>query len=410
MGRLARHFEKLGLMPVASGGPSAAVLADAENVKLEPGSALCIPFMTGDIMMEGLGTCTEVDGSRVLGFGHSMFSEGSVELPLATGVVHTVIPSVMRSNKIGAALRNVGTLLGDENSGIFGLVGKSPEMIPVEVVVRDIRGERSYHYQLVQEDFFTAALLGTVVMESAYAHSDLPKEHTVRYALETEFKDVGTFRSSNFASQSGIGNMGVEAVMPVSGLMNAPFGRAKVARARAEITIDDGAHLAKLDQADLTRSVYKPGETVSVNVRWQHYLSDPQYTRASYELKLPMDLPDGEYQLTVGSSTAHLMTLRSEKPHLFDVDSLGEMLRTFNMMASFPDNRIYLHLTLPNKGLAVKDAEMPELPSFRRQILLAAGTGDVTSYTESLVTAHETSFVVDGQASLRVKVSRRADQ
>ncbi len=410
MERLARPFEKLGLIPLASGGPSAAAVADADSVKLEPGSVLCVPFVSGDIMMEGLGTCTWVEGSRVLGFGHSMFGEGSVELPLATGIVHTVISSVARSNKMGAALRNVGTLLGDENSGIFGLVGKSVPMVPLEVVVRDIRGEQTFRYNLVQERLFTPLLLGTAIMESAYSHSDLPREHHVRYSMEIEFKDLGTYRVSNFSSQSGVSPMATESATPVGSLMDSPFGRAKLVRARGEVTIEPGARLAELEDASLVKNVFKPGERVAVQVRWRHYMAQPQYTRATYELQLPADLPDGEYNLAVGSSKTHLIALRQEKPHLFDVDSLAEMLKAFNMISSFPDSRLYLHLTLPSSGLAVKDTEMPRLPSYRREMLLASHSSDIHRFTESLLVTHETPFSVSGQASLKVKVSRRADQ
>jgi hypothetical protein len=103
MSVLKKRFQKAGMEPVVSGAAGAYDKAKAGEVKLEPGSVLCIPFMTGDIMMEGLGTCTEVFGDRILGFGHSMFGDGSVELPISTGIVHTVIPSVMRSKRLMAA-------------------------------------------------------------------------------------------------------------------------------------------------------------------------------------------------------------------------------------------------------------------------------------------------------------------
>lgn len=409
MARLGRYFEKYGLTPVASGGVGEGVV-DVDSVKLEPGSALTIPFVTGDIMMEGLGTCTWTDGDRVLGFGHSMFGEGSVELPLATGVVHTVISSVMRSNKVGAALKTVGTLYGDENSGIFGVTGPAPAPIPVEVVVRDIRGEQTFKFMLVQEQFFTPMLLGSSIMESVLSHSDPPKEHTIRYALETEFKDHGTFRTSNFTSMGGVGGLGQDAMLSTMGMLNAPFGKAKVVRARAEVTIEKGAKLAQIDQCTLPRSRFKPGETVVVRMRWRHYMSEPLYSTADYELKLPEDLPDGEYDLMVGSSNANLMAIRQERPYLFQVDSLQRMLKAYNLMASFPDNRLYLRLSLPTGGLAVRDVEMPELPSYRRQVLLASGRTDVTRFSDALAVAHETPFAVEGSRALKIRVSRRSDQ
>ncbi len=407
---LKSRFARLGLEPVASGGVTAATRQASAGVKLEPGSVLCIPFMTGDVMMEGLGTCTEVMGDRVLGFGHSMFGEGSVSLPLATGVVHTVIPSVMRSNKIGAALEIVGTLYGDENSGIFGLRGRPPRMVPVDVSVQDLRGRREYHYQSVHDENFTPTLLATATMESIFAHNDPPREHTIRYSIETEFDGLGTYRTSNFTSQTGAFNVGSDLALPVSSMMSAPFAKATVSRARVSVTIEPEAHTAVVDQARLDKTAYKPGESVSVQIRWRRYRQEPLFVSESYEFKLPADLPDGDYTLQVGSSSSYLSGLRSRKPHLFRVKSLPEMLEGLNLIGSVADNRLYMTLDLPTGGVAVDRRELPQLPSFRRQILASTQRKDLSRYSDALTVEKEMHFAVNGSASLKVTVSRRADQ
>lgn len=408
--RLRRSFERFGLTPVASGAASEATKTEYADIKLEPGSALCIPMMTGDMNMEGLGTCTEVLGDRVLGFGHSMFSMGSIELPLATGIVHTVIPSVSRSEKLGAAINVVGTLYGDENTGVFGIMGKKPDMIPLEVVVHDLRGTRTYHYQVMREDSFTPMLLGNGAMESVFSHSDPPEEHTVRYSVEVEFEGLGSFKSANFTSQRGAGGAASDLMSPTMSLMNAPFGKARVKSAKAEITIEKGARSASFDEIILPRTVFEPGETVTARVRWFHYRATPAYTTAAYSLDLPKDLPDGDYELMVCAPRTHALAQRVEKPHLYRADNMKDALAAFNRLASNPDNGIYLRLALPEGGLAVDKTEMPELPSFRRQILADGRRSDISRYSEVLAKRYDTEFAVSGGQSFRIRVSRRADQ
>jgi len=85
MSYLQKHMKRCGFMPVVAGQADAATLADARDVKIEPGSVLCIRLMGGDLTAQAIGTCTEVIGNRVLGFGHDLYGEGSVELRLATG-------------------------------------------------------------------------------------------------------------------------------------------------------------------------------------------------------------------------------------------------------------------------------------------------------------------------------------
>jgi hypothetical protein len=395
---------------VASGGATAATQQMANDVRLTPGSVICIPFMTGDLRLEALGTCTEVIGDRVLGFGHSMFGDGSVELPVATGMVHTVIPSVQRSNKLGASLNIVGTLWGDEYSAIFGTTGRAPVMIPYEVDVTDLRGKRSYRYEIVQEQYMTSVMLSIGALEAIYANSAPPIEHTVKYAVEVDFKEMGTFRTDNFTSLSGVFGIIFDVQLPVMAMMDSPFGRAKVDRAKVSLTIEKGARLAVLNEAVLSKKIYKPGETVRIRVRWFHPNRKPSYTHESYDLKLPNDLPDGEYTLVACSASGHLESLRLEKPHWFRVKSLSQMLEAFNRVGSYPENRLYLRLALNRGGLAVDHVEMPDMPSFKREIITASERSDVAPFSEALVKQIETDFAVSGVQSLKIQVNRRADQ
>lgn len=408
VGRLAERFEQLGLTLVASGAAGGAD-APAAGVQLEPGSVLCVALMTGDMNMQALGTCTEVVGDRVLGFGHSLFGKGSVELPLATGMVHTVIPSVMRSNKLGAALETVGTLWGDETTGVFGIRGKAPSLTDVEVTLRDVRAERTYRYQVARDRQITALLLNMALSESIYAHNSLPDEHTVRYSIQVDFEGLGTFRTDNFTSQ--VGSMGVEMdlLFPVLAITNTPYGDVKITRTKVDVSIEPTARQAQIDRIQLPRTVYKPGETIAAHVRWFHYRGQPAYTESVYRLTLPADLRDGEYDLAIGGVEVHLSALRQEKSYLWRVEKLSEILSTLNLVGSFPEDRLYMRLTLPDGGLAVGRVEMPELPSFRQKIVADAKRGDVEPYREALVTQHETGFAVRGGQTFKIKVQQRDD-
>jgi hypothetical protein len=403
-------FDRFSMEPIASGGPSATAQAEAGDVKLEPGSVLCIPLIRGDISADALGTCTEADGNHVLGFGHSLDAKGSIRLPLATGMVHTVVPSVMRSNKLGASLKTVGTLWGDESSGIFGIVGEAPPMVPVEVTIEDRRGKNTFHYEVARDESLTAELTAAAVMETIYSHSDLPKEHTISYTLETDFDGLGRFKTSNTSSQSGAFGVAMAVMVPTMTMLSSPFGEAAVNKVSVQVKIDEDARSATLDEVTLDRQTYKPGETVNARVRWAHYRKSPTFTEETYSLKLPENLPNGQYQLVVGSSRVHMMALRGEKPHLFRAENLPELLTRLNQISAEPDNRLFLRLTLPKGGLAVKSTEMPDLPSFMTQVYTSAKRSDVQPYREAIVSHHDLPFAAEGGQALTVTVNRRADQ
>jgi len=407
MAWLRDRFEPLGLMPMASGGPGAAGRAMADKVILEPGAVVCIPLMTGDLAIDAVGTCTEVIGDKVLGFGHQMFGRGFVELPMATGMVHGVIPSIIQSWKMGTSLKIVGTLWGDENTGIFGINGSRPRVAPLDVVVNDIRGERSYHYEVVRDRLVTAILIVTGAMESVYAHHYLPQDHVVKYDIQVDFEGLGSFKTSNFTSAVDTYGLTMDLLVPALLMANTPFGEAKVDRVRVNVTIEPVTKAARIDRLYAPKAVYKPGETITARVRWFHLRTEPTYSEDSYKLTLPSDLPDGVYTLIVGSAESHIAALRKAKPHRWRVENLAEVLNVLNLSASFPEDRLYLHLTLPKGGLAIGRVEMPELPSYRRKIVADAKRSDVQPYQEALLVDYETGFAVDGSQSLQIEVKRQ---
>jgi len=110
----------LGFMAVSGAGGTANQAAGGEQraAKLVPGAPLAVPLVTGDITMTAIGTVTEVVGDKVYGFGHSFLGYGAIDLPMATGRIHTVVSSVIRSFKLGSAGEIVGALTADESTAI----------------------------------------------------------------------------------------------------------------------------------------------------------------------------------------------------------------------------------------------------------------------------------------------------
>ncbi|MBN1491701.1 MAG: hypothetical protein JXA69_17440 [Phycisphaerae bacterium] len=403
---MREQFEGSGLEPVASGASGDP--GDFTDAKLEPGATLCVPIMQGDRSMAALGTCTEVIGDRVLAFGHSFYAEGSIELPMATGGIHTIVPSLMTSFKLGASANTVGTLVRDEYTGIYGRLGRGPAMIPCQVRVQEAGEEHTYNYELVHHEFLTPRMLGVALFESLFARRELPKEHTLRYTIDITFENLGAFRSANITSQRGAYGIAADATMPASMLMENEFGHARIERASMTVTVEPTARVAQLERAVLARDRVKPGETIEVQVWWRRFRADP--VASTYTLELPDDLPDGDYELTVCSARAHVAALAREKPYLFRVDSMAQILEAMNLVAGFADDRVFLRLALRDGGLSVGKDVLPDLPSFRQRILADAKRSDVERYKEALVVEHPAPFTVDGSRSFTVKVDKQADQ
>ena len=101
-----------------------------------PGAPLSIAMVTGDFDLSGIGTVTHVEGNRVYGFGHPMFSLGSCEFPLMTGYIHTVYPRASVSMKMGSPLKVVGVSTPTSAPASPAALGPKPDMLPVSVRVK----------------------------------------------------------------------------------------------------------------------------------------------------------------------------------------------------------------------------------------------------------------------------------
>ena len=124
------------MAPMAGGAAPEQVIREEGDKPLVPGAPLSIAMVTGDFDLSGIGTVTHVEGDRVYGFGHPMFSLGACEFPMMTGYIHTVYPRASVSMKMGSPLKVVGVLDTDVSTGVAGRVGPKPDMLPMSVRVK----------------------------------------------------------------------------------------------------------------------------------------------------------------------------------------------------------------------------------------------------------------------------------
>jgi hypothetical protein len=107
----------------------------ASHPTLEPGDAVAVDVMRGDLNLSALGTVTYRDGDRILLFGHPFFQSGDVRLPLSTAHITTVLGSLSSSFKLGVPGTPVGTATQDRRTAVAGRLGPAPRLLPIRVRV-----------------------------------------------------------------------------------------------------------------------------------------------------------------------------------------------------------------------------------------------------------------------------------
>jgi len=130
---LSDELRPAGVIPLQAGG--GRKLGPPAPGHVEPGSAIGVELVRGDMSMVATGTVTYVDGSNVLAFGHPLFGIGEVYLPLVDAEIHAFLPSLAQSFKMSSPLNEVGTLVQDRQSCIIGNLDARTSMLPIDVRV-----------------------------------------------------------------------------------------------------------------------------------------------------------------------------------------------------------------------------------------------------------------------------------
>jgi hypothetical protein len=183
---LERNLGHLGLI-FTQGDAGTAPAEQEETPKetaLEPGAAVCIKFMEGDLSMSGVGTVTAKIGEQVLCLGHAFLGEGTVDLPMALAVVHTVMPRQDRSFKFFSALETVGRFTQDQRTGLLGRLGEEAKMFPVALQVKSELGEETYNVKVIDHPLMTPWLLSSVAYDVISGQRRVPLENTLSYELK----------------------------------------------------------------------------------------------------------------------------------------------------------------------------------------------------------------------------------
>jgi len=407
MALVRKEFGPLGFIPVQGGG--AAATEENQNVKLEPGAALAVRFAEGDIEMSGVGTCTAVIGNTVLGFGHPMFGEGHVSVPMATAVVHYCFPSLMRSFKLASSVKTVGQLTADVQAAVMGTVGALPRMIPIEVRLHraDMQGQETFHCRVFDHPQMTPRIVGMFLLNSLVFDGEFPRQNTLRLRATLALAKrpplvVDNVYSGLTSSQALMEALG-DIVAPVTLLGNNAFGKVDVESITAEFQVTSEATTAAIDAVRLERNDYRPGETLRALVTLRPLRKEPFLQ--TLELKLPDDFPPENATVTVCDASTNERLDRAEAAYRYeprDIDQLVELLRE-----QTPQRRLYLRLQLPDRGVALRGIELPDLPPSMYAVVASPKVTGLSLTGKSLVAHADTQYVVSGTHTLTVLVRPR---
>jgi hypothetical protein len=403
-------FEEMGFSPMQGGGVSDSI----KNIKaeLKPGAAVGGLMVSGDMEIFGLGTLTYINGDTLLAFGHPMFNAGDVQVPMAGGYIHTIMPSLMHSYKMGAPTQTVGTIIQDRTTAIMGKIGEMTEMMPLDLTVQSpgTGRENSYHYNILKTKSVMPWYTMICLFQSLAAYESIEGKYTISVDATINIADHPDVKIHDFLSSEAM--VAVDLAFKIGGtlgqILNNPFQKAQIQGIDVSVDfVSEKVQNATVKGIRLNKSSFRPGETVDITVMLDPYNQDEVFHK--YKFKIPEDAPEGQLILVASSATEATNIERERAPYRFVPESLDQLIQLFNEQGNSRDVELqFLKLEI---GATIKGKEFPSIPPSMLNIISEStqtGMGGINIASIYHRDKIRTNYNIQGFNFIRLKIDRNA--
>ena len=336
---LQRELGLKNLQTSSATKPERGIQLDAT---LEPGSALGVAIIYGDFSLGATGTVTAVDGKRLLAFGHSFTHSGNVNYFMTDA---SVIGSVSGVTGNGVKLAGIGHIIGrvnqDRDSGIAGILGTFPAVVPITVTIHDtaLNKEETYTATIAYNENLIPKLGAAVAYTALSKMADTTAESTVEidFNIKTNAVADGELARKNmFYNTTDVGQVAILELMQALNLVcSNTKEESNIFGVDVNISFEAERRTASIISVTPEKKSVKPGETVNLTVELQPYRKPVEKVTLPYTV--PLTARQGNLALEIhggalvpvnqamAMANAGLITADSNKSY---EDKIKEFLKT----------------------------------------------------------------------------------
>jgi hypothetical protein len=394
---LEQELRPTGLVALQAGGGRKRGPPAAGHV--EPGSAIGVELVRGDMSTVATGTVTYVDGPNVFAFGHPMFGIGEVYLPMVDAEIHAFLPSFSQSFKMSSPLQEVGTLVQDRQSCIIGDLDTRTTMMPVEVRVggpgvdtRVFRAEVARNRRLTP--MLASLVVGNAITDAEPDVTDMVVNVTSKMNVKgyttLELRDQ-LFSSDGISGRALSSSRGLRAM---GELLFNPFEPVVLDRMDVDVRVEFRRDIAEIIGVSLPGDVVHAGDTVPLRVTLRPYAGN------EYVETVPVVIPR-----TVGGDMVKIevATGAQVKPDTAQAESLRGYID--NLRKFYTASSIVVSVQTPDDGASLRGRLLSGLPPAALDTLRP---GNQTRRADAYRVADRTVFpskrLVSGKQELMVFV------
>ncbi|MCP4405911.1 MAG: hypothetical protein GY801_52535 [bacterium] len=349
------------MMPVQGGSMSQADV-DGLDTDLQPGSAVGVQLLRGDMNLSGIGTVTYRDEEKIIAFGHPMFFAGDVKLPMTAAYVHLAVSNYINSFKMASSTKIVGSITQDRLTGISGQIGQLPRMLPLDVNIHSDSSsvaEHNYHFEVAEHRFFSSLFMKVASLNALLSTEKMLGDLTIYTRINIEFKDAPPLAVENhFSGSFGPVPAVIGAFAPLDMLINNRIEPVSFERVSLDMDIKNAISSAEIVSVRVRDHIVHPGEDVETTITLRPY--GREELTVTGNLNIPEDVPQGGLQLFAcdANVTSGFDVLRAQaKYQPKNIKQLKERLQEKSS-----NNTIILSLFHMKPGAVVQGQELPSPP------------------------------------------------
>ena len=378
------------------------------NANIEPGSALGVAIIYGDFSMGATGTVTAVDGNRLLAFGHPFTHSGNVNYFMTDA---SVIGSVSGAAGNGVKLADIGNIIGrinqDRDSGVAGILGTFPAVVPITVTIHDnaLNKEETYNATIAYNENLIPKLGAAVAYTALSKMADSTAESTVEvdFNIKTNAVADGELTRKNmFYNASDVGQVAILELMQALNLVcSNTKEESNIFGVNVNISFDTERRTASIISVTPDKKVVKPGETINLIVELQPYRKPVEKVTLPYTV--PLTARQGNLSLEIhggalvpvnqAMANAGLITADSNKSY---EDKIKDFLKTGK------NNQLVVEVGGSNEPKTEKQIRQEIAQAKRAQARLKKA-GLPTKKADSKV---ETNYIIDNVMRTTLSVEK----
>jgi len=355
----APQFASAGIVPVMGAG---SVSEEKQPEPLEAGSAVSAVLVRGDMDIAATCTVTYIDPQRLLACGHPLLQFGSVDIAMNKAQVLATLPSPLNAFKIVNTTERAGTFVQDRHTGVLGVFGKQPDMIPVTLTIHGSGNSKEFHYEVLNNPRLSPVAIMATVFNALKGVNQYGEEITYRLNGSIDVRGFPMVGLRNMFTPAENGQPAAMAAALSLGerfgrIYDNPYNAPAVNGVKLDFDLVRERRWARLESARTDVTEARPGDQIIVETVLAPYRGERVVRQIP--VKIPTSASKGNLRILVSDGDT-LDRVNRTNPAFGRKLDLASTIALLNK--EHANNRLYVSLLEADPEARVADKVMPTLP------------------------------------------------